>query len=71
MKLALLLVVAVVALPLRLAVIVPALKFPDASRNTRVLGVFALVAFDVTVNVAPSELADPDNPFPLTAPAAT
>ena len=33
--------VTVVALPVRLAVIVPALKFPDASRWTNVLAVFA------------------------------
>src|SRR5579863_496229 len=36
--------VAVVALPFKFAVIVPALKFPDASRNTMVLGLLALVA---------------------------
>ena len=41
-----------VALPLRVAVIVPAEKFPDASRATMVDAVFALVALDVTVNVA-------------------
>ena len=37
-------VVAVVALPLKLAVIVEAEKFPDASRATIALTVFALVA---------------------------
>lgn len=44
--------VAVEALPDNAAVIVPAVKFPDASRATMVEAVFALVAFDVTVNVA-------------------
>ena len=43
--------VAVVAIPVKLAVIVPALKLPLASLNTRVLAVFVLVPFDVTVNV--------------------
>ena len=37
-------VVAVVALPLRLAVMVPALKLPEGSRATIALAVFALVA---------------------------
>jgi hypothetical protein len=41
----------VVAFPLRAAVIVPALKLPDASRATIVLLVLALVALDVTVKV--------------------
>jgi hypothetical protein len=36
------------------AVITPAVKLPEPSRATIVLAVFALVAFDVTVNVAPS-----------------
>jgi hypothetical protein len=45
--------VARVAVPLKEAVIVPALKLPEASRATMVLAVFALVALDVTVNVAP------------------
>ena len=44
--------VAVEALPFSVAVIVPALKLPEASRATIVLAVFALVAFDVTVKVA-------------------
>ena len=44
--------VAVDAFPDSAAVIVPALKFPDASRATMVEPVFALVAFDVTVKVA-------------------
>ena len=46
------LVVTVEALPVRAAVIVPALKLPEASRATIVDAVFAFVAFDVTVNVA-------------------
>ena len=44
-------VVADVALPDRLAVMVPALKLPDASRATMVDAVFKLVALEVTVNV--------------------
>ena len=48
-------VVAVLALPFKAAVIVPAEKFPDASRATMVEAVFALVAFEVTVNVAAPE----------------
>ena len=43
------------AAPDREAVIVPALKFPDPSRATMVEAVFALVAFDVTVNVVAPE----------------
>jgi hypothetical protein len=60
-------VVAVVALPLNAAVTVPAEKLPEASRNTMVLAVFALVAFDDTVYVAAPEplyVADPEIPFP-------
>ena len=62
----------VVALPDRAAVIVPAVKFPEASRATMVDAVFALVALDVTVNVElPDWLAvkeaDPDKPVPETA----
>ena len=45
-------VVAVVAFPDKEAVIVPALKFPEVSRATIVEAVLALVAFEVTVNVA-------------------
>ena len=60
-----------VTLPVNAAVIVPAEKLPLASRATIVLPVFASVALDVTVNVAPSALAEPDRPVPLTAPAAT
>jgi hypothetical protein len=65
-------VVAVVAFPLKAAVIVPAVKFPDASRATMVEAVFALVALDVTVNVElPDWLAvkeaEPDRPVPETA----
>ena len=41
----------VVALPLKDAVIVPALKLPEASRATMVEAVFELVALDVTVKV--------------------
>ena len=40
------------AVPVKAAVIVPAVKFPEASRATIVDAVFAFVAFDVTVNVA-------------------
>lgn len=50
-------VVTVDALPAKLAVIVPAVKLPLASRATIVDGVFAFVAFDVTVNVAGVELS--------------
>ena len=63
--------VAVVALPLKAAVIVPAEKFPEPSRNTIVLPVAAFVALDVTVNVPPSELDEPEIPLPLVAPLAT
>ena len=63
-------VVAVLALPLRAAVIVPAEKFPEASRATIVLAVFAFVAFEVTVKVEPSPEAEPERPTPLTAPVA-
>ena len=63
--------VAVDALPDSVAVIVPAEKLPDASRATIADTVFALVAFEVTVNVlAPAWLAvkeaDPDKPVPDT-----
>ena len=44
--------VAVEALPDKAAVIVPAVKLPEASRATMVDAVFKLVALDVTVNVA-------------------
>ena len=47
--------VAVDAFPLNVAVIVPALKLPEASRATIVEAVFALVAFEVTVNVAAAD----------------
>ena len=40
------------AAPFKVAVIVPALKLPEASLATIALAVFALVALDVTVNVA-------------------
>jgi hypothetical protein len=42
----------VVAFPDKAAVIVPALKLPEASLATMADAVFALVALDVTVNVA-------------------
>jgi len=65
-------VVAVDALPFKAAVIVPAEKFPDASRATMVEAVFALVALEVTVKLeAPAWLAvneaEPDRPVPDTA----
>lgn len=44
-------VVADVALPDKEAVIVPALKLPEASRATMVLAVLADVALEVTVKV--------------------
>jgi hypothetical protein len=52
------------------AVIVPALKLPDASLATIADAVLALVAFDVTVKVAAPELlnvVEPDNPVPEVA----
>jgi hypothetical protein len=60
-----------VAFPLNVAVIVPALKLPEPSRATIVETVFKLVAFDVTVNVElPDWLAvkeaEPDRPVPET-----
>ena len=66
------LVVTLDAVPVKLAVIVPALKLPEASLATIVDAVLALVAFEVTVNVvAPDWLAvkdaDPDRPVPATA----
>ena len=57
------------ALPVSVAVIVPALKLPDASRATIAEAVFALVAFEVTVNVAAAEplyVVDPLKPVPDT-----
>jgi hypothetical protein len=54
-------------LPVSAAVIVPALKLPDASRATTVETVLALVALEVTVKVAAPELlnvVEPDNPVP-------
>ena len=64
-------VVAVEALPVKAAVIVPALKLPEASRATMVDAVFAFVAFDVTVNVAAADwlavnVCEPDKPVPDT-----
>ena len=58
---------AVDAVPVRLAVIVPALKLPDPSLETMVFGVLASVALLVTVNVALLELlkeAEPLIPVP-------
>ena len=48
--------VAVVAVPVKSAVITPALKFPDPSRETIVTGELVAVALEVTVNVAVPEL---------------
>ena len=55
------------AVPVRFAVMVPALKLPDASLATIAEAVFALVAFEVTVNVAAAEplyVVDPLKPVP-------
>ena len=62
---------AVLALPLNVAVIVPALKLPEPSRATMAPAVFAFVALEVTVNVElPDWLAvkeaEPDSPVPET-----
>ena len=60
-------VVADVAEPLKVAVIVPAEKLPEASRATMVDAVLAEVALDVTVNVwaeEPLNVAEPDRPVP-------
>jgi hypothetical protein len=43
--------VALLAVPVKFAVIVPALKLPEASLATIVEAVFAFVAFEVTVKV--------------------
>ena len=65
-------VVAVEALPDKVAVIVPAEKLPEASRATIAETVLALVALEVTVNdefpdwFAVNE-AEPDSPVPETA----
>ena len=63
--------VAVEALPDNVAVIVPALKLPEASRATIAEAVFKLVALDVTVNVAALDwlavkVCEPDKPVPDT-----
>lgn len=63
--------VAVEALPTKLAVIVFALKLPEASRATIVEAPFELEAFDVTVNVllpawSAVNVAEPDKPVPDT-----
>lgn len=55
------------AVPVKDAVIVPALKLPEPSRATIVDTLFALVALDATVNVAAPELlnvVEPDKPVP-------
>ena len=59
------------AAPLKVAVIVPALKLPEASRATMVLAVFRLVALLVTVYVAlvawlAVNVCDPERPVPDT-----
>ena len=59
------------AVPVRLAVIVPAEKLPDPSLNTMVELVLVLTALDVTVNVPPSEFTEPDIPLPDVAPCCT
>ena len=46
--------VAVLALPLKAAVIVPALKFPDASLATIALAVLALVAVVALLETLPA-----------------
>ena len=59
-----------VAVPVSDAVIVPALKLPEASLATIVDTVLALVALEATVNVDAAELlnvVDPDNPVPEVA----
>jgi hypothetical protein len=59
--------VTLLAVPLNVAVIVPALKLPEASRATIAEPVFAEVALDVTVNVAAPELlnvVEPERPVP-------
>jgi len=43
---------AIDAVPVKLAVIVPAEKLPELSLNTNVETVFVAVAFELTVNVA-------------------
>ena len=66
-----LVVVKVAALPFNVAVISPAEKSPLSSLYTIVSAVAADVAFDVTVNVPPSELTLPLIPLPLVAPCCT
>ena len=58
---------ALLALPFSVAVIVPALKLPEASRATMVEPVFALVAFEVMVMAALSPLPVAESPIPETA----
>jgi hypothetical protein len=60
-----------VAMPVKVAVMVPAEKLPEPSRATIALAVFRLVALDVTVNVEfpdwfAVKVADPESPVPDT-----
>ena len=57
--------VAVEALPLSVAVIVPALKLPDASRATIAFAVFALVAVVSELGIVVEAVIAPV-PFPYT-----
>ena len=57
--------VAVEALPLSVAVIVPALKLPDASRATIADAVFALVAVVAELGIVVEAVIAPV-PFPYT-----
>jgi hypothetical protein len=64
--------VALVAVPVKAAVIVPAVKLPEASLATIVLTVLADVALLVTVKVLPPawlavKEAEPESPVPETA----
>ena len=57
--------VAVEALPLSVAVMVPALKLPDASRATMAEAVFALVAVVAELGIVVEAVIAPV-PFPYT-----
>ena len=62
-------VLAVVAFPLKAALMVPAEKLPEVSRATIVEAVFALVALELTVNVEAvawlaEKVAPPEMPVP-------
>jgi hypothetical protein len=52
--------VTLLALPDKVAVIVPALKLPDASRCTSALAVFAEAATNDAPQAVPVETATPD-----------